>query len=61
MFEKKEYTVTGIDGDYAHLLEDGRQDAEDKLVARALLPEGIYEGCHLSYEMMTYRMEDNRG
>ncbi len=58
MFEKKEYTVTGIDGDYAHLLECEKEGAEDKLVARALLPEGIYEGCRLSYEMMTYRMED---
>lgn len=58
MFEKKAYTVTGIDGDYAHLLECGREDAEDKLVARALLPEGIYEGCRLSYEMMAYRMEE---
>lgn len=56
MFEKKEYTVTGIDGDYAHLLECDRQDAEDKLVARALLPDGIYEGARLSYEMMTYRL-----
>lgn len=58
MFEKKAYTVTGIDGDYAHLLECGREDAEDKLVARALLPEEIYEGCRLSYEMMAYRMEE---
>ncbi len=59
MFEKKIYTVTGIDGDYAHLMECERTDAEDKLVARALLPEGIYEGCRLSYEMMTYRIEDD--
>lgn len=58
MFEKKKYTVTGIDGDYAHLMECDREGAEDKLVARALLPEGIYEGCRLSYEMMVYRMED---
>lgn len=58
MFEKKEYTVTGIDGDYAHLMECEREDVEDKLVARALLPEGIYEGCRLSYEMMVYRIED---
>lgn len=57
MFEKKEYTVTGIDGDYAHLMECEKEDAEDKLVARALLPEGIYEGCRLSYEMMVYRIE----
>lgn len=57
-FEKKMYTVTGIDGDYAHLLECEREDAEDKLVARALLPAEIYEGCRLSYEMLTYRMED---
>lgn len=58
MFEKKVYTVTGIDGDYAHLLECGREDAEDKLVARALLPGEIYEGCRLSYEMMAYHIEE---
>lgn len=58
MFEKKTYTVTGIDGDYAHLLECGVEASEDKLVARALLPEEIYEGCRLNYEMMAYRMEE---
>lgn len=58
MFEKKVYTVTAIDGDYAHLTECGREDAEDKLVARALLPEEIYEGCRLGYEMMTYYIEE---
>ncbi len=58
MFEKKNYTVTVIDGDYEHLIECKREDAEIELVARALLPEGIYEGCRLSYEMMVYRIEE---
>lgn len=56
MFEKREYVVTSIDGDYAHLAECNQAKENDKLVARALLPEGIYEGCKLEYEMMMYRM-----
>jgi hypothetical protein len=59
MFEKKIYVVTSIDGDYAHLLETENAAAEDKLVARALLPEGIREGSILEYEMMMYRLADN--
>ncbi len=55
------YEVVSIDGDYANLRRTDVESTELKLVARALLPEGIYEGCHLCYEMMTYRMEENRG
>ncbi|MBE5895556.1 MAG: chorismate--pyruvate lyase [Lachnospiraceae bacterium] len=58
MFEKKEYVVTSIDGDYAHLLEQNNDAAEDKLVARALLPENIREGSRLEYEMMMYRLTE---
>ena len=56
MFEKKEYRVVKIDGDYAHLMECDVENTEDKLVARALLPEETVEGCLVSYEMMTYKM-----
>ena len=56
MFERKDYRVTSIDGDYAHLQEWENPDGEDKLVARALLPEEIREGSHLIYEMMSYRV-----
>lgn len=32
-------------------------EAELKLVARALLPADIYEGCELHYAMMQYSMK----
>lgn len=49
-----DYTVVSIDGDYAHLKRTDQTDEEPKLVARALLPEDIYEGCLLHYELMQY-------
>lgn len=49
------YKVMQIDGDYAHLL-DIEENTEYKLVARALLPADIYEGCLLKYEMLEYEM-----
>lgn len=54
MFERKEYTVARIDGDYAYLLLDENPELEEKCVARALLPESISEGTRLAYEMMQY-------
>lgn len=54
MFGTAYYIVQSIEGDYANLvLEDGSGE-EPKLVARALLPEEISEGCRLKYEMMEY-------
>lgn len=50
------YRVMQIDGDYAHLLDIEVADSECKLVARALLPADIYEGCLLKYEMLEYEM-----
>lgn len=53
------YIVKQIDGDYAHLqrlLADGSLAQEDKLVARALLPEQIQEGMQLVYEWLQYRI-----
>lgn len=49
-----DYTVVSIDGDYAHLKRTDQTEQEPKLVARALLPEDIYEGCLLHYELMQY-------
>ena len=49
-----DYLVKRIDGDYAHLQRVDQQEEELKLVARALLPAEIYEGCILHYEMMQY-------
>ena len=51
-----DYEVKRIDGDYAHLQRIDRPEEELKLVARAVLPMEIYEGCMLHYEMMQYSM-----
>lgn len=51
-----DYKVLTIDGDYAHLQRIDAPDEEEKLVARALLPESIYEGCLLHYEWMQYTL-----
>lgn len=55
--ETRFYTVVSIDGDYANLKRTDQESDDLKLVARALLPPDIYEGCNLKYEMMTYYME----
>ena len=52
-----DYEVKQIDGDYAHLQRIDRPEEELKLVARALLPIEIYEGCILHYDMMQYSMK----
>ena len=57
MFEACEYKVIQIDGDYANLVKIGDEETEPKIVARALLPADIYEGCILKYEMLQYSME----
>jgi hypothetical protein len=50
------YEVVSIDGDYANLKRTDIDLDDCKLVARALLPENIYEGCKLKYEWMQYQM-----
>lgn len=57
MFERIDYTVARIDGDYAYLQMNENPDAELKCVARALLPELISEGTELAYEMMQYSIK----
>lgn len=60
MFEKINYIVGRLDGDYAYLnqlLEDETMidsSKEEKCVARALLPVDIEEGSKLVYEMLEY-------
>ena len=54
MFERIEYTVERIDGDYAYLKNEVAPDEDLKCVARALLPEEISEGLKLAYEMFQY-------
>lgn len=58
MFERIDYVVGRIDGDYAYLLRKDDPDAEEKCVARALLPPEIREGSTLAYEMMQYTLID---
>ena len=49
-----DYKVEQIDGDYAHLRRLDAPEEDLKLVARALLPMDITEGCTLHYEFMQY-------
>ena len=53
MFERVDYRVERIDGDYAYLK---RTDVLDDDVARALLPGDINEGSRLAYEMLEYTL-----
>ena len=48
------YVVDSLDGDYANLKRTDIESDELKLVARALLPEGISEGTKLKYELFQY-------
>ena len=48
-----EYIVARIDGDYA-VLQRTDAPAEEKLVARALLPAETGEGSRLRYECLEY-------
>lgn len=50
------YEVISIDGDYANLKRTDIDSSDIKLVARALLPAEIFEGCGLKYEFMQYSM-----
>ena len=56
------YVVESIDGDYANLRRTDIESEDLKLVARALLPDGIAEGTGLKYELMQYSIiNDPRG
>lgn len=56
MFERIDYLVKRIDGDYAYLTQIENPEMEEKCVARALLPESIMIGTKLKYEMMQYEI-----
>ena len=56
MFETWFYVVESIDGDYANLKRTDMEIDDLKLVARALLPEGIAVGSRLKYEMLQYEL-----
>lgn len=50
--EPKDYKITKIDGDYAHLLNLATN--EGMLIARALIPEESDEGTLLHWENFEY-------
>lgn len=52
------YVVESIDGDYANLKRTDIESDDLKLVARALLPDGIGEGSPLKYELLQYELLD---
>ena len=54
------YEVVSIDGDYANLRRTDIPSEDLKLVARALLPEGVAEGTRLKYELMQYQITEER-
>lgn len=56
MFERIDYRVNRIDGDYAYLVQCEGDSQEEKCVARALLPDGVNEGSLVAYEMMSYSL-----
>ncbi|RGU92769.1 chorismate--pyruvate lyase [Clostridium sp. AF15-17LB] len=58
MFEKIDYVIDRIDGDYAYLRRLDRTGEELKCLARALLPPEIMEGSRLAYEMMEYKLTE---
>ena len=59
MLESCKYVVEQIDGDYAKLRRVDEEDAELKLVARALLPAEIREGSVLNYEFLQYSLAED--
>ena len=50
------YLVERIDGDYAYLERTDMREDELLIVARALLPEAIYEGTKLKWAFLTYEI-----
>ena len=52
------YIVDSIDGDYANLKRTDIVSEDLKLVARALLPDGIDVGTKLKYEMIQYEITE---
>ena len=56
MFERIDYYVKRIDGDYAYLQRLDDEGTEEKCVAMALLPPQNVEGSRLAYELMQYEV-----
>lgn len=54
--EKTYFIVARLDGDYAYLKNESDPTAEERCVARALLPSDAGEGVRLVYELFEYSM-----
>ena len=54
--EKTYFVVARLDGDYAYLRNESDPFAEERCVARALLPAEIDEGVRLVYELFEYSL-----
>lgn len=52
------YEIVSLDGDYANLKRTDIDLDDLKLVARALLPDGITVGSRLKYEFLQYEIEE---
>lgn len=52
--EPKNYTVVGIEGEYAYLRADVENGENDLFIALALLPMQTDVGVRLHYEMLEY-------
>ena len=55
-FQAMYFVVEKIDGYYAYLKRTDEEQEEPRLVARALLPDGIMEGSKIKYEMLQYEI-----
>ena len=55
--ERKVYTVSRIEGEYAYLAEEGTAQSDELFIAMALLPMGIDEGSRLIYENFEFSLE----
>ena len=56
--DPKDYIVSKIEGEYAHLHDVSGECAEDIFIALALLPMGVDVGSRLHYEMFEYTIID---
>ena len=54
--EKKTFTLTRIEGEYAYLRELGNPAAEELFIALALLPIGADLGSLIEYENFTFTL-----
>jgi hypothetical protein len=50
--EPKDYVISKIEGEYAHLKDV--ESGEELFIAMALLPLGVDVGTKLHYEMLSY-------